>query len=75
MLRVLLDGGADVEAANAQGSTSLHMAATRGHHEIVAVLIEAGADVDCRRVAGTTPLFSAERGHLDIVRARRRIRC
>lgn len=64
-----MKAGADIEAANDQGSTPLYISATRGHREIMEALIEAGANVDCRRVAGTTPLFSAaERGYIDIVR-------
>ena len=38
----------NVDAKNAIGSTSLHMAIRRGHKEIVELLIKNGADVNIK---------------------------
>jgi hypothetical protein len=43
---VMLEGGADVEAADQDGYRALHNAARLGHLDVLAVLLEHGADVD-----------------------------
>ena len=51
-----LDAGADVDARNANGDTALHIAASRGLDDIVALLAERGAALDARNENGQTPL-------------------
>ena len=41
------------------GATPLHVAAERGHDDVVRLLLEAGATVDSRRIEGLTPLHLA----------------
>ncbi len=65
----LIDGGAPVDAAEADGSTALHWAAQRGHADIVAALIEAGADPNARTRYGITALvLAANNGDTTVVR-------
>ena len=63
----LLDWGAGIRAADAQGFTALHWAAARGHVPVVDVLLDHGAPLDVRNVyRGTvlgTTLWAAE--HLE----------
>ncbi len=68
-VRTLLQQGADVNAAQADGLTALHWAAMNNHGEIVDVLLYAGATVrPLTRVGGYTPLHLAARaGHAGIV--------
>lgn len=52
------------------GGTALHLAAARGHAQLVPLLVGAGADVDALDTRGTTPLYAAAaRGDLAAVRA------
>ena len=51
-----LDAGADVDARNANGDTVLHIAASRGLDDVVALLAERGAALDARNGNGQTPL-------------------
>ena len=50
-----LEGGADVNAANKQDYTALHMAVRRGQKDAAALLLEKGANVNAER-KGKTPL-------------------
>jgi ankyrin repeat protein len=54
-VRVLLDGGAEVNAATECGWTPLLFAAASGDEQRVWLLLEAGADSSCRTQVGTTP--------------------
>lgn len=54
---MLIDAGADLEAADCQGSTPLHKASFGKHAKVVRALIEAGANVDSRDWDGGTPLY------------------
>ncbi len=61
----LVDGDNDVNAATANGSTALHIAAAYGYDEITAELLAAGANVDARDHLGNTPLIlAAQSGQL-----------
>ncbi|MCY4506171.1 MAG: ankyrin repeat domain-containing protein [Acidobacteria bacterium] len=51
-----LDAGADADARNANGDTVLHIAASRGLDDVVALLAERGAALDARNGNGQTPL-------------------
>jgi len=56
---VLLDADADAKAADNEGFTVLHEAATFGNAEVMKVLLAAGAPVDARDRDGATPLYCA----------------
>src|SRR5919106_3396365 len=63
---------ADPELArsrDAHGSTPLHAAAARGHHQVVRLLLQQGADPNARDAGdNATPLhFAAGGGHVDVV--------
>ena len=71
VVRVLLEGGADVDKARTDnGATPLYMAAENGHEAVVRLLVERGADVDKARTdSGATPLhIAAQNGHEAVVR-------
>ncbi len=48
-----------VNAKNLNRSTPMHVAASAGHVDILALLLEHGVDVDVREEGGGTPLISA----------------
>jgi ankyrin repeat protein len=63
-VRVLLRQGADVNAAQGDGMTALHWAATRGDAGGVAMLVYAGARLEASTRNGNyTPLHLAARVH------------
>ena len=65
----LLDGGASVAAADADGSTALHWASHRDDAETVVRLLDAGADVDAATDLGVTALWAAsQNGSAALVR-------
>ena len=55
----LLNGSADVNLREADGTTALHWAAHRMDHELAARLLEAGADPGLANDYGVTPLWLA----------------
>ena len=57
-----LDAGADAAARNGNGDTALHVAASRGLDDVVALLAERGAALDARNWNGQTPLGLASGG-------------
>jgi ankyrin repeat protein len=62
--RILLDTGAQLEAPDNQGLTSLHNAALSGHDKIAELLIACGAAVNAKNAKKLTPLhLAALRGH------------
>jgi ankyrin repeat protein len=58
-LRVLLQQGASVNAADADGTTALHWASYRDDLEAANLLIRAGAKVNAANDLGATPLWTA----------------
>ena len=60
-VRVTLEFGADVNAADEQGETVLHSAASRNFTTIVRLLAELDVDLDVKNDAGLTPLELAKR--------------
>ncbi len=57
---VLIDAGADIEAAGEpSGAHPLHVAALNNQVEVAEFLLERGADVDAKDVEGRTPLIVA----------------
>jgi ankyrin repeat protein len=70
-VRQLLQGGADVNAAQGDGMTALHWAARHGHVELAEMLVYAGAHVDATtRLGPYTPvMIAAEGGHGGVVEA------
>lgn len=61
-VRALLEEGADVNAAQADGMTALHWAAEHGDAELAATLVHAGAYLEATtRIGDYTPLHLAAR--------------
>jgi ankyrin repeat protein len=58
-MKMCLDGGVDIRAANDAGDTVLHAAATRGSDVIIQFLADKGADVRAKNRQGRTPLDAA----------------
>jgi peptidoglycan/LPS O-acetylase OafA/YrhL len=56
---LLIERGADVNAAGQDGGTALHGAAFLGHEKAVEVLIRAGANLNAANKSGSTPLDTA----------------
>ena len=68
VVRLLLEAGADKNAAKQYGTTALMLAAHNGHLEVVRVLLEAGADKNAARQDEATALMiAAQDGHLEVV--------
>jgi uncharacterized protein len=66
--RLLVEAGADVNAAAAGGYTPLHLAASNGNREIIALLLENGANREARCDQGKIPAdYARERGHVDVL--------
>ncbi len=72
VVELLLEAGADVDAAWGDGTTSLWSASESGHAEVVSLLLAAGADTDVTVTIGarqfTALQIAREKGHADIVR-------
>ncbi len=59
-VRVMLDLGADVNAANRSGNTALYLAASRGYTSVVQMLADKGANLNVKNNRGLTPLAAAQ---------------
>jgi ankyrin repeat protein len=59
LTRTLLDAGADVNHADANGISPLLMAITNDQTDVARLLVERGADLNAADFWGRTPLFSA----------------
>jgi len=67
-VRLLLEHGAEVDAAQNGGYTALHSAAHNGDRETMGLLLDAGADPGCRADDGRTPVDMADAdGHAELV--------
>ena len=65
--RILLEGGAEVNARQTSGVTALHSAAHNGNLELLKILLENGADKTLRTEEGKTALdFAAEKDFTEI---------
>ncbi|CAL1139465.1 unnamed protein product [Cladocopium goreaui] len=59
-----------LEQVNTDGMGPLHLAAAKGHLEVVEALLAAGASVEAKDGNGSGPLhFAAFKGHLEVVEA------
>ena len=68
VLKVLLDGGANVKLADKKGWTAAHEASYFGHAECLRILLAAGAEKEAKDEFGVTPLhFAAQEGHAEAV--------
>ena len=59
-VKLCLERGNDVNAANYRGMTALHGAAFRGANDVAEYLVEQGADLDARTDLGYSPLAIAD---------------
>ena len=67
VVRLLLEKGVDVEAADAEGWTALHYAASSGRETTTDVLLKFHADVLARNIQEKTPLdLATEQGHKEV---------
>jgi ankyrin repeat domain-containing protein 17 len=57
-----IEQGVDVNAANGEGNTAMHTAASRGLNRVIEVLADRGATVDVKNKKGQTPLALAASG-------------
>jgi ankyrin repeat protein len=68
ILKVLIEAGADLDAAQHGGYTGLHAAALHGASDKVQLLLSGGADRDIKTDAGETASDMARKqGHMDVV--------
>lgn len=66
----LLQAGASIDEADAQGHTALHTACFVGNHQCAVFLVERGANVNAVSKKGAAPLaWAAHKGHLGTVKA------
>ena len=69
LVRVLIEGGADVNAKDVFGDSPLHEAIDKGDGGLVSLLVESGANVNAKNAFGDPALHRAIlRGDKDLVR-------
>lgn len=70
IVQLLLEAGADIDAADQYGDTPLRVAAGAGNTEVVKLLVKAGADGTPTGSGGRSALYEASlHGHAAIVRS------
>jgi len=57
--QALAESGADLDAADPDGTSALTFAIINGHYDVAALLVEKGADVNQPDRTGATPLYAA----------------
>uniref|UniRef100_A0A2K6GI41 Euchromatic histone lysine methyltransferase 1 n=1 Tax=Propithecus coquereli TaxID=379532 RepID=A0A2K6GI41_PROCO len=69
-VKYLIKAGAQVDPKDAEGSTCLHLAAKKGHYDVVQYLLSNGQmDVNCQDDGGWTPMiWATEYKHVDLVK-------
>src|SRR5690242_14857478 len=68
LIKILLQHGARLDAADEKGRSPLHNAAQRGHVAAVELLVTHGAQVTAQDAHGHPPLHSAAcKGHVAVV--------
>ncbi len=68
-VRLLLDGGAKVDAKSVEGRTVLYQAAVMGDPaRVMRLLLEKGADPNAKTLNLMTPLIAASRGSIEAMR-------
>ena len=69
LVRILVEGGADVNAKDVFGDSPLHKAIDKDHGGMVSLLVELGADVNAKNAFGDPALHRAIfKGDVEIVR-------
>ena len=58
-VKVLAEGGADLDKASGDGSTAMVVAIQNGHYHVARYLVEKGADINKANEKGWTPLYLA----------------
>ena len=64
-VKELINNGADIEAKNNNGYTSLMSASDRGHSEVVKLLIEKGVDIEAKNIS---IMIASRSGYSEIVK-------
>ena len=66
-LQRLCASGADLSAADYDGRTGIHLAASEGHLDAVKFLVAKGVNINHKDRFGGTPLIDAKRGNFQKV--------
>ena len=64
IVKYCFDLGMNVNATDETGSTALHLAASKGHPDVIPMLVQRGARLDTRNARGQTPLGVASGGNV-----------
>ena len=68
--QLVLELGGDVNAADANGNTALHLAAAKSFNRVIELLVAKGAQLNVKNKRGQTPLAVAEGGAAGVARRR-----